>query len=113
MFGFGSRNSKKVNDTESQAPTKGAKDNYNWPEKPDVFTKFVKEPIWPARVEFEGPKIQAADTIFGWVACFFLLLPLAASTSFYLWKDSASPARFPTYSLYLSVLPTGVKNLGE
>lgn len=71
---------------------KEAKEPYDWNPNVDHVTKYFVDPMRPTKTKFQSSKLELSDTISGWLACFFLMIPLFASTSFYLWKDSDTPS---------------------
>ncbi|GHJ90142.1 hypothetical protein NliqN6_6544 [Naganishia liquefaciens] len=75
------------------------KEPYDWNPDIEFISKWLVDPIRPTDTGFQSRKLELSDTVSGWLACFFLMIPFAASTSFYLWKDSDSPSVYPQSSL--------------
>lgn len=71
---------------------KKAEEPYDWNPNIDTVRKYFIDPMRPTATEFQSRKLELSDTISGWLACFFLMIPFFASTSFYLWKDSETPS---------------------
>ena len=88
----------KKRDSNSESPVE-PKEPYDWNPDIEFISKWLVDPIRPTDTGFQSRKLELSDTVSGWLACFFLMIPFAASTSFYLWKDSDSPSVYPQYSL--------------